>query len=90
MTITPHPENRAEQLLSEQKLLSKAETDIEQGWTRLRNQQDLLSELQRGGRETNEAARLVQLMQGTLVEWERHRQLIEQRVAYLEKEVSGA
>ena len=90
MTSMPHPENRAEELLSEQKLLSKAETDIEQGWTRLRNQQDLLSELQRGGRDTNEAARLVQLMKGTLVEWERHRRLIEQRVAYLEKGVSGS
>jgi predicted transcriptional regulator len=89
MTSTPHPDNRTEELLSEQKLLSKAETDIEQGWTRLRKQQDLLSELQRGGRDTNEAERLVQLMKRTLVEWERHRRLIEQRVAYLEKDVSG-
>jgi predicted transcriptional regulator len=81
--------NRAEELHSEQNQLSKAETDIEQGWSRLRNQQDLFSELQRTGRDTRQAERLVQLMKRSLVEWERHRRLIEQRVAYLEKEVSG-
>jgi hypothetical protein len=82
--------NRTDELLEEQKQLSKAEEDIEQGWSRLRNQQDLLSELQRtGSRNTGEAERLVRLMKQTLVEWERHRRLIEQRVAYLEKEASG-
>jgi hypothetical protein len=29
-------------------------------------------------------------MKGTLMQWERHRRLIAQRVAYLEKEISGA
>ena len=84
-----HPADRARELLNEQNLLVKAELDIEQGWVRLRNQQDLLSGLQNAGKNTGEAERLVQLMKQTLVEWERHRRLIEQRVAYLEKEVSG-
>jgi septal ring factor EnvC (AmiA/AmiB activator) len=83
------PAHRADELLQEQQQLSKAETDIEQGWSRLRNQQDLFSELQRSGKDTREAERLVQLMKRTLMEWERHRRLIEQRVAYLEKQVSG-
>lgn len=89
MTPMYHPADRAQELLSEQNQLAKAELDIEQGWARLRNQQDLLSGLQNAGRDTTGAERLVQLMKQTLVEWERHRRLIEQRVAYLEKEVSG-
>ena len=78
---------RAEQLRAEKLLLVKAETDIEDGWKRLRNQQDLLRELRAGGHDTKQAERLVGLMMQTLVEWERHRTLIVERVAYLEKEL---
>ena len=78
---------RAEQLRAEKVLLVKAETDIEDGWKRLRNQQDLLRELRAGGHDTKQAERLVGLMMQTLVEWERHRTLIVERVAYLEKEL---
>jgi hypothetical protein len=85
-----HPAERAQELLNEQNQLAKAEVDIEQGWSRLRNLQDLLSERQSTGRDSREAERLVQLVKETLVEWERHRRLIEQRIAYLEKEVSGS
>jgi hypothetical protein len=74
------------QLKAEKALLVKSETDIQQGWKRLRNQQDLLSDLQAGGHDTRQAERLVQLLQQTLVEWERHRTLIVERVAYLEHE----
>ena len=76
--------DRAEQLRAEKNLLVKAETDIEEGWKRLRNQQDLLSGLQAGGHDTKQAERLVELMKASLIEWERHRGLIEDRVAYLE------
>jgi hypothetical protein len=86
----PHAANTVEQLLDEQKLLLKAEDDIEQGWSRLRNQQDLVSERQRTGSDTRQGERLVQLMKQTLVEWERHRRLIEQRIAYLERETSAS
>jgi hypothetical protein len=78
---------RAEQLRAEKVLLVKAETDIEDGWKRLRNQQDLLRELRAGGHDTKQAERLVGLLMQTLVEWERHRILIVERVAYLEKEL---
>ena len=78
---------RAEQLRAEKVLLVKAETDIEDGWKRLRNQQDLLRELRAGGHDTKQAERLVGLMMQTLVEWERHRILIVERVAYLAKEL---
>jgi hypothetical protein len=78
------PVDMALELAAEKRLLVKAEADIEAGWTRLRNQQDLLSSLQAAGENTREAERLVQLMKQSLIEWERHRVLIEQRIAYLE------
>ena len=77
------PVDRAGQLQAEKALLIKAESDIEEGWKRLRNQQDLLLELQAAGYDTTQAERLVRLLQQTLIEWERHRTLIVERVAYL-------
>jgi hypothetical protein len=81
--------HRIEQLRLERELLVKAEDDIDAGWRRLRDQQDLLVWLQRDGRDTCEAERLVGLLKQTLLEWERHRTLIVQRVAYLEGEITG-
>jgi hypothetical protein len=77
--------DRAEQLRIEKILLLKAESDIEDGRKRLSDQEGLLLDLQAAGRETKHAERLVQLMKTTLDEWERHRGLIEERIAYLEK-----
>lgn len=78
---------RTEQLHAEQRLLVKADTDIEEGWRRIRNQEDLVRELQAGGHDSLQAERLVHLFKQTLLEWERHRTLIIQRVAYLEHEL---
>lgn len=80
------PTDPAEQLKAEKTLLVKAERDIEEGWRRLRNQQQLLSDLQAGGHDSRLAERLVQLLRETLIEWERHRVLIEERVSYLERQ----
>jgi hypothetical protein len=80
------PANRAEQLRQEQQLLIKADTDIDEGWERIRSQEDLVRELRAGGHDTRQAERLVDLLKQTLVEWERHRTLIQQRVVYLQKE----
>jgi hypothetical protein len=79
------PGSRVEELRTEKALLLKAESDIEEGWKRLRNQQELLFGLQAAGHDTRQAERLILLLQSTLIEWERHRALIEQRVAYLER-----
>ena len=81
--------NWAEELRSERAVLTKAEIDIEEGWRRLRNQQDLLDWLQKAGHDTKQAERLVDLLKQTLIEWERHRSLIVQRVAYLEERVTS-
>ena len=86
----PHLLNPTEELRREHDHLVKAEAGIEQGWGRLRNQQDLVHELESAGRDTVHAERLVQLMKESLVEWERHRHLIEQRIAHLERHVSGS
>ncbi|MDE1933204.1 hypothetical protein [Bradyrhizobium sp.] len=84
--MTAFPADPAEQLSTEKALLVKADSDIEQGWARLRNQQLLLSELRASGHDSRQAERLVQLLQQTLVEWERHRALIAERVNYLERQ----
>jgi hypothetical protein len=77
---------RAAQLDAEKALLIKADHDNEDGRNRLRNQEDLLLSLQTAGHDTRQAEQLVQLLRRTLIEWERHRVLIEERVAYLENE----
>jgi hypothetical protein len=77
------------ELEAEKRLLLKAEADIEAGWTRLHNQEDLLTSLRISGHETVQAERLVELLKRSLVEWERHRILIEQRVAYLTAKSAG-
>ncbi|WP_245286499.1 hypothetical protein [Bradyrhizobium sp. ARR65] len=61
----------------------KAQADILKGWERLRNQQDLVTSLRASGQNSAQAERLLELFKRTLVEWERHRALIEQRIAYL-------
>jgi len=73
----------AGQLKAEKALLIKADKDIEDGWKRLRNQQQLRDDLQAGGHDSTQAERLVLLLQQTLIEWERHRVLIKERIAYL-------
>jgi len=80
---------RTEQLRAEQRLLVKADLDIDEGWQRIRNQEDLVRELQAGGHDSRHAERLVNLLKQTLVEWERHRTLIIQRVHFLQREVDA-
>ncbi|MDA9445006.1 hypothetical protein XH98_39315 [Bradyrhizobium sp. CCBAU 51745] len=82
--------DRTEQLHAEQRLLVKADADINEGWLRIRNQEDLVRELQAGGHDSRHAERLVELLKQTLVEWERHRTLIVQRVNYLQSEIDSA
>jgi hypothetical protein len=80
---------RTAQLNAEESLLVKADKDIEEGWKRIRDQEDRLRELMAGGHDTRQAERLVDLLRQTVVEWERHRVLIEQRVEYLRQEVAA-
>ncbi|MCK1419291.1 hypothetical protein IVB14_29895 [Bradyrhizobium sp. 180] len=80
----------SEQLDSERRHLTKANEDIEEGSKRIRDQEDRVRELMAGGHDAGEAERLVALLKQTLTEWERHRVLIEERVAYLQHEIDPA
>jgi hypothetical protein len=80
---------RTAQLDAEQRLLVKADRDIEEGWQRIRDQEDRVRELMSGGHDTRQAERLVDVLKQTLMEWERHRILIAQRVTYLQQEVEA-
>ncbi|MCP3373622.1 hypothetical protein [Bradyrhizobium cajani] len=80
---------RAQQLDAEQRLLVKADRDIAEGSQRVRDQEDRVRELEAGGHDTRQAQRLVDLLKQTLIEWERHRVLIAERVTYLERQVAA-
>lgn len=80
---------RTAQLDAEQNLLVKADRDIDEGWQRIRDQEDRVRGLMSGGHDTRQAERLVELLRQTLTEWERHRVLIEQRVTYLRQQVEA-
>ena len=81
---------RTEQLRAEQQLLKKADTDIEDGWQRIHAQEVRVREFQTSGHDAQQAERLVDLLKETLVQWERHRTLIIQRVDFLQHEVDSA
>jgi cell division FtsZ-interacting protein ZapD len=80
----------ARELENEKRSLQKADADIQAGQERLRGQKDRLNALQAAGQSTTQAERLVGLMADTLLEWDRHRTLIRQRIAYLETRQSAA
>jgi hypothetical protein len=84
MALEQHAAESAPEIEAEKQQLLKAEADIENGWNRLRNQEDLTNSLRASGHNTAEAERLVQILKSTLVQWERHRQLIVERIAYLQ------
>lgn len=81
---------RTRQLREEQDLLVKADLDIQEGWERIRKQEELVRGLEGSGYDSRQAERLVDLLKQTLVEWERHRTLIIQRVSYLQQELELA
>jgi len=80
----------AEQLRMEQRHLQMADVDIEEGWQRIRKEENRVLDLQARGYDSRQAERLVEVLKHTLVEWERHRTLIIQRVSYLQTEVDQA
>jgi hypothetical protein len=77
-----------EELKSERGLLAKAEHDIDEGWLRWRRQQQLVAELRVRGRPSQVSDKLLIVTSQLLIEWERHRSLIRQRIDYLEDRLS--
>jgi hypothetical protein len=76
-----------EQLDTERRHLIKADRDIDEGWQRIRDQEDRIRALSAGSHEAALAERLAEALKQTLTEWLRHRVLIEQRIAYLRQQV---
>jgi len=68
---------------AEETQLRKADADIVAGRGRLHEQERLIRALRESGKATREAERLAALFRETLIEWERHRTLIIERLAYL-------
>lgn len=76
-----------EQLATERRHLIKADRDIEEGWQRIRDQEDRVRDLSAGSHEAAQAERLAEALKQTQTEWLRHRVLIEERIAYLRRQV---
>lgn len=76
-------EQIAAEKYAEETQLRKADADIATGRLRLHNQERLIETLKASEQTTGEAERLAVLLRGVLTEWERHRSLIVQRLAYL-------
>ncbi|MGJ4944820.1 hypothetical protein ACQR1W_29945 [Bradyrhizobium sp. HKCCYLS1011] len=79
------------EICDEEDQLRKSNAEIAAGWARLRRQECLLRDLKAADKPVQEAERLAALLRDTLTEWERHRTLIERRIAYLrERRAQGS
>lgn len=72
----------------EERVLAKADTDIAEGSARVRDQSRVVDELRASGRPTEQAERLLRVMEATLAEWRKHRMLIIDRLAVLREAVA--
>lgn len=83
------PDRLSAELEEERATLDRAERDILDGRGRIARQQATLTDLRAKALDTGHAERLLTLLQETLTQWERHRTLILQRIAYLEARRAG-
>ncbi len=77
--------NTDDEIRAEEQQLGKADVDIDAGRQRLESQQQLIAYLAASGKDTALAERLAALLQDTLAEWQQHRTLMAQRLAYLQE-----
>jgi uncharacterized protein (UPF0548 family) len=74
------------ELERERRDLAQCDRDITKGQERIRKQLIALAQLRAHGLETGDGERLFGVMRDTLVQWERHREMIVARIAYLEQQ----
>lgn len=79
----------ATELEREREALEKAGADIAEGQDRIDRQAALIAEMRSKGLDTAEGERLLTLLGDTLAHWEKHREMIVERISYLEGK-SGA
>jgi len=72
------------ELERERLVLEKAERDIVAGEGRVRDQLRLALRLHASGEDTVGADRLLETFEATLAQWRAHRDLVVERIAYLE------
>lgn len=73
------------ELEREQATLVVADRDIAQGRARIERQRTLVESGRLAGAGADEAERLLSTLESCLAEWERHRALILERIAYLSR-----
>ena len=78
-------EQRNAEIEAERSELERVGAEMARGRNRLENQRQLVADLRVQGRDVAQAERLAGLLDQTLQQWECHRSLIEQRIAYLER-----
>ena len=78
-------EARNAEIKAERSELERVHCELELGRNRLQSQRQLVAHLREQGRDVTQAERLAGLLDQTLEQWELHRSLIEQRIAYLER-----
>lgn len=79
----------ATELEREREALEEADGDLAEGQDRVDRQAALIAEMRAKGLDTAEGERLLKLLGETLWHWEQHREMIVERIAYLEGK-SGA
>lgn len=72
------------ELQAKKALLKKADLDIASGKSRLNAQRTLVQWLDALGHDARQARRLAELMEQSLAEWKRHRELVLARISHLE------
>ncbi|WP_210529646.1 hypothetical protein [Rubellimicrobium arenae] len=77
-------------LATERATLAKAERDIAEGEARIANQADLVGRLRATGQDIGMAEALLATLQGTLRQWQDHRDEILRTIARLEQESAPA
>jgi hypothetical protein len=76
--------NLDDKIAEERALLLRATRDVIDGQVRLGRQYELLNEMRIKRLDTRHAERLIEVLSATLEQWERHRVMIGERLAYLE------
>ena len=77
-------EQRNAEIATEKSELERVDAELKLGRNRLQNQRQLVADLRMQGHDVTQAERFAGLLDQTLQQWECHRSLVKQRIAYLE------
>jgi hypothetical protein len=78
-----------DELEFERATLVRADRDIAEGEARIARQFTLINQLRGDGHDTAKAEQMLLLLEQTLTTWIAHRELIRERIGYLERQLGG-